>query len=106
MSDQFTSLAKSFETDVFGQPRTSRYKQYVILKSAWVYKGPYNPERLGKLLNRTEWFRIWKTPLILLPIETLNTVDGVFAKYQNLIAGKNVGTRWNTESFTEISIEL
>ena len=100
MSDQFTSLAKSFETDVFGQPRTSRYKQYVILKSAWVYKGPYNPERLGKLLNRTEWFRIWKTPLILLPIETLNTVDGVFAKYQNLIAGKNMGIRWNTESFT------
>nr|QBK90979.1 MAG: uncharacterized protein LCPAC201_02800 [Pithovirus LCPAC201] len=100
MSDGFVSLATSFQNDIFGQPRTSRYKQYVILKSNWVFKGPYNSERLEKLQNRTKWFRKWKTPLIVLPIEILNTTDGTFAKYQNLITEGISGTRWNTESFT------
>ncbi len=96
----FISLAHSFQHDVFGQPRTSKYKQYVILKGQWVYKGPYNPDRLARLLERCRWLKYWQTAHAVLPMESIDTIDGKFIKFPNLITTQLVESTDHKESFT------
>ena len=100
IDSKFISLVHSFQHDVFGQPRTSKYKQYVILKDSWVYKGPYNPDRLARLLERCRWLRHWKTAHVVLPVETIDSADGKFIKFPNLITTQSVVSIWHKESFT------
>src|SRR3990167_469372 len=73
----FTLLEKG---DVLGQKRTGKTKKFLVYKkgnSEEVFKGPYflKEKRLAGLLERTEIFREWKTPLVTLPLDSFTSTS-------------------------------
>ena len=93
-----------FVNDLFGQPRTSSNKQFVILRNKYVYKGPYKngSYKIDNIRNRTLYFKKWNTPNILLPIDEIRDNNGdIFFIYDNLIDNmENIKTKINIESFS------
>lgn len=52
-----------------GQKRTAINKPFVLLdqEEGLVFKGPYSENRYNNIIERTEIFKKWKTPLVVLP---------------------------------------
>lgn len=90
LSPRFRSLRGSLKNDVFGQRRTSKNKQHVVLHGDYVYKGPHakGSKRLTAVLYRSKILREWKgcyrDSNIILPVGTEETDEGVFVKYPNI----------------------
>src|SRR5262245_53210008 len=76
------------------QKRTGKTKQFTIMVDDKIYKGPYQPQRLKNLTERSTFFRKNGTPLVILPlmnpdgsIQIHQSEAGPFLTYPNLAHG-------------------
>lgn len=62
-------LENELKNLLVGQKRTSINKPFVLLdqEEGLVFKGPYTENRYNNIIERTEIFKRWKTPLVVLP---------------------------------------
>jgi len=100
------SLQHSLQNYLCGQKRTGRQKCFTVLQGNKVYKGPFSENKLNRLKWRTQWFKYWKTPLILYPEEYLTIQDGQFVQYLNLVVNPAPETDWNQESFSDFKYRI
>lgn len=82
----FRSLLKEC---VIGQQRTSSSKQFVIMGTNYVHKGPYELRRYETLMERSAQLKLWATPLVLHPEPDIILVKEFsqtlrFVKYVNV----------------------
>lgn len=101
------SLKEALEKDVVCQKRTGHNKQFVFLHGDKVIKGPFKTERVDTILRRKAYFIKWKTPMVVLPDDTvlqdpdLPTGANLFLSYPNLAKDYPVEADWCGETFTE-----
>lgn len=89
-----------------GQKRTAKYKQFVFLAGENVYKGPYNPDKIQTILNRSMRFREYNLPFILHPINYFSIHEGHFIIFPNIAKDYPIETYVNKESFTDLSYNV
>lgn len=101
------SLQEALITSVVGQRRTGKNKQFVILRDDEVYKGPYTASgRLTNIRERSEAFRLWEIPHVVLPLREEETKDGQFVVYPNLAKEYPLEYTIHKESFSSYEYRI
>jgi hypothetical protein len=100
-------LQSALRSDVAGQKRTGSGKQFVFLRGEFAYKGPYqNGGKYLNVLSRTKFFNEWKTPCVVKAVDTINSKDGMFIRFPNLMLGKQLQHEPHKESFSNYSYNI
>lgn len=84
-----------------GQQRTSKHKPWVFLAGDYAWKGPYLKDgRLTNVMTRSAIFAAWNTPCVVRAVDSVETPDGIFVRFPNLMANYSLETVPFTESFS------
>ena len=105
MEDPF-ELTAALATDIVGQKRTSKHKQFVFIRKDYVIKGPYQQGRFNNVTTRSQIFTSWNTPCVVKVLDYFNTNDGTFIRFPNIMAGYQLETEPYTESFTGLQYNI
>lgn len=101
------SLSDALACYPAGQLRTSKSKQWVFLDGDYAWKGPYTPgTRLDNVRNRSAIFTAWNTPCVVKMIDAVETPDGTFVRFPNLMIGYPLTIRSVTETFTGLTYQV
>ena len=99
-------LDRLLRTHIVGQKRTSTNKQFVFLSGKYVLKGPFwhaphdQERKVEQIFQRSNFFKSWSTPYVVLPLGTVMSDHGQFIYYPNLAEGYPVTCVTHRESFS------
>lgn len=100
-------LDEALTNNIICQKRTSKYKQFVIIKSNLIIKGPYSKEKLELLLNRSLILKSWNAPFLLHPnSDIINSNNGHFITFPNLAVEYPIESILHTESFSNYKYKV
>jgi ribA/ribD-fused uncharacterized protein len=101
------SLSSFLAHNVAGQKRTGQ-KQFVFFADDVVYKGPYPAKspRFENVIFRSDIFTAWGTPCVVKPLDVIETPDGPFIRFPNIMAGYPIESETYTEPKTGLTYEV
>lgn len=103
---EFT-LASALASYPVGQRRTSPNKPFVFLCGNEVWKGPYSGQRLMNVISRSDQFAQWHTPCVVTMLgKPIETPDGTFIRFPNLMADYQLTTEPYTETNTGLTYNV
>lgn len=100
------SLDYALNNLIAGQKRTGKSKQFVFFNEDVVVKGPYNKKRYDNVITRGAIFKKWHTPMVVLPLRTLDLKDGLFVEFPNVMAGYDLEFEEHSESFSNYKYKI
>src|SRR5437016_4909008 len=100
------NLTAALETDILGQKRTGKHKQFVFLHDDYAIKGPYSPSKLNNVTIRSQIFTRWASPCVVVACDQFTTTDGTFVKYPNFMSSYTLESELHTESFSTLQYKI
>ena len=100
MEKEAFDLTIALATDIVGQKRTGKNKQFVFLQEEYVIKGPYQQKRLNNVITRSEIFSNWGTPCVVNAVDHFTSKDGVFIRFPNIMRGYELESEPYIEPFS------
>lgn len=99
------SLGLAVSNMVGARARSGISKSFIFCDREVVYKGPYKQvdKRLSNVMARSQIFAAWKTPCVVAAIDTIETVDGIFVRFPNLMHGYPLQTELYQETFSKVT---
>lgn len=89
------------------QRRTGYHKQYVLMSAdVWnpvVVKGPYADEKRQRLMDNASILEDWGTPLVTLPVDTVESGGMGFVVFPNLNRGRDTVYTRDTDSTSDVT---
>ena len=81
-------------------------QKLIFLAGEYAWKGPYEAFHLYNLLNRSAIFSALQTPCVVLAHDTIETNDGTFVRFPNVMASYTLSTEIYTEPFSGATYEV
>jgi hypothetical protein len=102
------TLPHAFDNYTVAQKRTGVTKHFVFLVEDVVYKGPYKKadKAFNNVLARSLIFNEWKTPCVVKALDYVETPDGIFIRFPNLLTGMNFETETHQEEFSDLKYRI